>query len=155
MSVERIWEVLNPLAEAEGVKIFDIEPASGPAGVLRVYIYGGEARQSTAGLEQCARLSKKILDLECIEEMIPGECTLEVSTPGINRRLRRPEHFAEAVGERARLTVRKEDEKKGVLRGIIKSAENGLLEVEDETSHQVVSVSLSDVTEARIDFLFK
>lgn len=155
MSVEKIWEVLTPLAEKEEVKIFDIEPASGPAGVLRVYIYSGEARSSKAGLEQCTRLSKKILDLECIEEMIPGQCTLEVSTPGINRRLRRPEHFEEALGERVRLTVRYPEGKKGVLRGVIKSAAEGSLEVDDEASQEVVRVALDDVSEARVDFLFK
>jgi ribosome maturation factor RimP len=73
----------------------------------------------SASLEDCARVSRFLLESPLLEELFPGECTIEVSSPGINRRLRYAEHFKGAVGERVRLVV---DRKRLSSEGSVASA---------------------------------
>jgi hypothetical protein len=80
---------------------------------LRVFVTGPNG--AAIGVGECAKLSKRIIDLEDAEELMPGETLLEVSSPGINRRLRRPEHFARAVGERVKITVEHQKEGSAII----------------------------------------
>ncbi|MGH7886450.1 MAG: ribosome maturation factor RimP [Candidatus Binatia bacterium] len=105
-SIGRVWQLAAPLAASEGLEIVDIELKSegGRSGrVLRVYI----DKQGGPSLDELSRLSRALSDLlDEHDEVVDGAYTLEVSSPGINRPLKQPEHFSRFVGKRIRVRTR-------------------------------------------------
>lgn len=87
------------VCQREGCFLYDIELiGSGRGRVLRVFI---DKEQVGAGIEDCSNVSKGLNLLLDVEDIIPGgSYNLEVSTPGIDRRLSKPWHFARAVGKK-------------------------------------------------------
>lgn len=178
MEAERLslWEIVSQVVADEGVELFDIDMPSDTSrgGVLRVYITRarngvaeraqteiietdeeGTADRGGISFEDCVRVSKRLLDLDEQQELIPEHCNLEVSSPGINRRLRRPEHFAGAVGERVRVKFR--DNSTGVtqvLCGQILEADGRSFSLEAEAKKERITIGFNELKEARVDFKF-
>jgi ribosome maturation factor RimP len=90
---EQIAEALRPTVQAEGLEIWDVE-RSGTS--LRVLV----ERSGGVDLGTISKVSGAISAvLDARDELVPaGHYTLEVSSPGLERRLRRPGHFAAFVG---------------------------------------------------------
>ncbi len=104
-TVARIWQLAAPLAEKEAMEIVDIElrhEGSRGGRVLRLYL----DKEGGPNLEELSRISRQLSDLLDSEDAVEGAYTLEVSSPGINRPLRRPEHFRRVVGKKIRLRTR-------------------------------------------------
>jgi ribosome maturation factor RimP len=104
-TVERLWRLAAPLAAQEGMEIIDIEfrREGGRAGrVLRLYL----DKEGGPNVDDISRVSRALSDVLDAEDAVDGAYTLEVSSPGINRPLRRPEHFAHFVGKRIRVRTR-------------------------------------------------
>lgn len=135
-----------------------------------------QTRSVTSGgiaFEDCVRVSKQISALMESEEgqtlgLSDNDWSLEVSSPGINRTLRLPEHFAGAIGERIRLKIPSallapeggdpsapSGRKRQLVVGVLRALEGELLQVELEKTGQSLKVPLGQVYEARVDFLFK
>lgn len=95
-----------PLARGEGLEIVDIELKSegGRGGrVLRLYL----DKEGGPSVDELSRVSHGLSDLlDEHEDIVEGAYTLEVSSPGINRPLRRPEHFARFIGKKVRVRTR-------------------------------------------------
>ena len=106
-TLERLWGIVEPLAADQGLEVVDVELRhEGRAGrVLRVYLDRVEKQDETEapGLDELSRVSRELSDLLDIYDVVEGGYTLEVSSPGVNRPLRKPEHFARFVGRRVRL----------------------------------------------------
>lgn len=177
METERLslWEIVSGVVADEGVELFDIDvPADASrGGVLRVFITrapSGSQKMPTEiietdteetadrggiSFEDCVRVSKRLLDLDEKQQLIPENCTLEVSSPGINRRLRRPEHFARAVGERVRVKFR--DHSTGVtqvLCGQVLEADDRGFALQAEAKKERITIGFNELKEARVDFKF-
>jgi ribosome maturation factor RimP len=120
----------------------------------------GNADSSEGGkggitFEDCVRVSKRLLDLDEQEELIPAHCTLEVSSPGINRSLRLPDHFVGAIGERVRVKFRSEDTgATRVVHGYIREASGEQIALEGEAKNERIEIPLREIKEARVDFKF-
>ena len=94
-----LWAKIEGVVEAQGLTLFDIDEPKGSAdGVLRVYISDPNRSGKGVGFEDCTRVCKILLDLDEQESFVPDGCSLEVSSPGVNRRLRWPSHFQGAIG---------------------------------------------------------
>jgi ribosome maturation factor RimP len=105
--------------------------------------------------EDCVRVSKRLLDLDEQQELIPEHCNLEVSSPGVNRRLRLPQHFRGAVGERVRVKYRSESTGiTQVLCGHVVDADEQGFSLEGEAKKDRISIAFNEVKEARVDFKF-
>jgi ribosome maturation factor RimP len=161
-----LWKRIAQLVEAEGLELFDLEePASAHGGAaLRVFLAfplqakGEEGERRSVGFEECTRVSRVLLDVDEATPFIPEGCLLEVSSPGVNRKLRRPEHFAGAVGERVKLKFQPGDgiPNRTVL-GTLKSSDGVRIVLEAasaEQGEQLIDVALENVREARVDFEF-
>lgn len=101
----RVWELAAPLAENEGMEIVDVElchERSRGGRVLRLYLdkAGGPT------VDDLSRVSRQLSELLDSQDVVSGAYTLEVSSPGINRPLKRPEHFARYIGKRVRIRTR-------------------------------------------------
>jgi ribosome maturation factor RimP len=113
--------LVRPVIEGEGLELVDVTFAreSGRR-VLRVIV----DRDGGIDLDTISELSQKVsrrLDLEGFE---PGPYALEVSTPGIERPLRRPQDFRRAVGERVRVKT-----EEGVVEGELRAAEDDAIRI--------------------------
>ena len=90
-----IEKLLIPPIEALGCELWGIELMSmGRHTKLRVYI----ERSEGVSIDDCERVSRDVSDLLDIEDVMPQSYTLEVSSPGMDRILFRPDHYAQNVG---------------------------------------------------------
>lgn len=106
-TLDRLWEIVDPLAAGEELEVVDIELRhEGRSGrVLRVYLDKSEKQDEldAPGLDELSRVSRELSDILDVHDVVEGAYTLEVSSPGVNRPLRKPEHFARCVGQRVRV----------------------------------------------------
>jgi ribosome maturation factor RimP len=104
-TIGRIWELAAPLAAGEGMEIVDIElRGEGSRGgrILRLYL----DREGGPNMDELSRVSRGLSEILDQHDVVDGTYTLEVSSPGINRPLKRPEHFAKFVGKKVRVRTR-------------------------------------------------
>ena len=108
--------LVRPVIEGEGLDLVDVTfGREGGRRILRLTV----DKEGGVDLDTISQISQKVsrrLDLEGFE---PGPYALELTTPGIERPLRRPQDFRRAVGQRVR--VRTGD---GVLEGELRAAED-------------------------------
>jgi ribosome maturation factor RimP len=99
---EKLIGLVEPLLANLGYELVDLELSTGHgSGMLRVYI----DRPTGVGIEDCERVSREVSALLDVHDPIPTAYRLEVSTPGLDRVLRTPAHFARFAGERAEIEL--------------------------------------------------
>lgn len=101
-TLTRVWQLAGPLAEGEGMEIVDIDfrhEGSRGGRVLRLYL----DKEGGPNMDDLSRVSRQLSELLDAQDTIEGAYTLEVSSPGINRPLKKPAHFARFVGKRIRV----------------------------------------------------
>ncbi len=99
MSVaERLWDRIGPYLAAEDVELDDVEVLGGGK-IVRITVDA----EDSLGVDRIAELSRAISRLIDEEDPFSGSYTLEVSSPGLERKLRRPEHFTKSVGRTAKV----------------------------------------------------
>ncbi|MGB5620921.1 MAG: ribosome maturation factor RimP [Gammaproteobacteria bacterium] len=100
--VTELITLLEPDIRSLGYELVDLElNTGGRNGVLRLFIDS----ESGITLDDCEKVSHQVSALLDVEDPIPGHYSLEVSSPGVNRRLRRHEDFARFVGERVKIEL--------------------------------------------------
>lgn len=93
MAIEdRIRELVVPVLRAHDAELYDLQFEGG---ILRVLL----DREGGIDIDTIGSVSREVSRLLDDTDPIPGSFTLEVSSPGLERRLRTPEHFIRAVGE--------------------------------------------------------
>jgi len=93
---QQLEALLAPSVMALGLRIWGIEYLSqGKRSLLRIYIDGDEG----VTIDDCERVSKQVSDLLDVENVLASSYTLEVSSPGLDRLLFKPEQYAESIGE--------------------------------------------------------
>ena len=99
---DALLRLLEPPVEALGYELVDVEfPQAGRGGLLRLFIDRRvDDVQGSITVDDCARVSHAVSDVLEIEDPIKGHYTLEVSSPGFDRILRKREHFERFMGER-------------------------------------------------------
>ena len=90
-TADRVRELIVPLVEAADLEVYDLDLNGG---VLQVLV----DREGGADIDAIARLARSISHALDEHDPIDGHYTLEVSTPGLERPLRTPDHFARATG---------------------------------------------------------
>lgn len=105
-AVERIRALVEEIAASEGMEVVDIElRGAGHSRALRIFIDRPDAKITHADCELISRQVSAVLD---VEDMVPGKSpyVLEVSSPGMDRRLVKPEHFRRFAGKKVKVTTR-------------------------------------------------
>jgi len=111
LDVERVREIADRVAASSGLEIVEIEfLGGGKARMLRVFLDKSSAGATPlAGVthEDCVQFSREFGTILDVEDAVPGgSYTLEVSSPGLDRRLTRPADFARFTGSRLKLMTR-------------------------------------------------
>ncbi len=102
MQQQEIVALLEPEIESLGYELADIEVNIG-GGVLRLFIDS----ENGITLDDCAAVSRAVSALLDVEDPIPGEYNLEVSSPGLNRRLVKVAHFERFVGSKVKVKLKR------------------------------------------------
>lgn len=147
--IEKLEQVAQGCCEREGCVLYDLEWVSGSKGqgrILRVFV---DRQDQAVSLEDCEKVSRGLSLMLDVEDVIPGnEYTLEVSTPGLERVLRKPEHFKQALNKEIQLRTKQSiydfnpqiqtDTKRMNARGEVQSTdEEGLVLKVDGTEMKV------------------
>lgn len=136
---------LAPLVEGLGYELWELEYSPGRGnGFLRLYI------DAAAGitLDDCERVSRAVSEVLDAEDPIPGQYTLEVSSPGLERPLRTAEHFARFVGETVSVETVQAIEGRRRFKGVLAAA--GAETVEVEVDGRPWTLPLSGIRKAHL-----
>ncbi len=123
-----VLEMARPLAQELGLSIWDVQYVKeGAEWVLRVCI----DKEGGVGIDDCVDMTHALNPLLDQKDPVPQEYTLEVASPGLNRKLTRPEHLEAYTGEpvRARL-IRPLEDGRRELEGLLLGAGDGQLEIQ-------------------------
>ena len=144
----RLEQLIQPYLAAQGVELVEVElsqPRKGRA-TLRLFV----DREGGITLEEITRVSKVVGELLDVHELISSSYTLEVSSPGLTRKLKEPRDYERYTGRLVRLTTRSPWQGKQVHRGILQGlAGEEVTLTEGET---VVRIPLEEIAKARLDF---
>jgi len=118
---DTVEPLLEKIAEEQNVTLYDLEYVKeGGDRVLRLYI----DKENGVDINDCERVSRAAEAMLDELDPISEAYTLEVSSPGVERRLRRDRHFADNAGKKVEVRLFKNIEGRKVYKGIL----NGLIE---------------------------
>ena len=127
----RTEELLAPIAEENGVEIYDVEYLKeGSDWYLRAYIDKPEG----VNIQDCENVSRSLSDKLDEVDFIDDAYILEVSSPGLGRTLKKDKHLEKSLGEEVELRLYKPRDKQKEFTGILKSfdADSVIIETEEE-----------------------
>ncbi len=97
---QKVRDVAGPIVAGESMELLEVEYVREREGwVLRLFV----DKAGGVGLEDCQQASRAVETALDVEDIIPQEYSLEVSSPGLNRPLSKPEHFKKVEGQRVKL----------------------------------------------------
>jgi ribosome maturation factor RimP len=100
--IEKIEALAAQVAREEMVEVFELDVVrEGPRTLIRVYL----DREGGIRLGECESFSRKLSAVLDVHDPMPCPYVLEVSSPGLNRRLTKPAHFQAAAGKRIRVSL--------------------------------------------------
>jgi len=145
MSRDELVKLLEPAIEKLGYELADLELKLGGAdGLLRLFI----DKDGGIEIDDCSSVSRQVSAILDVENPLPGNYTLEVSSPGLDRTLTKPAHFQRFMGEDVKVKLRFPLEGRRNFRGALKAADEENIEVEvDGESH---SLPIATIESARL-----
>ncbi|MEM7432506.1 MAG: ribosome maturation factor RimP [Pseudomonadota bacterium] len=145
MRAEELTRLLEPTVEQLGYELSDLEVRlGGRNGLLRLFI----DRPDGIGLDDCEKVSMAVSALLDVEDPLPGQYNLEVSSPGADRTLTKLEHFERFMGETIKVQMRFPIDGRRRFRGTLSAADSENIVVEvDGTAH---TLSVATIETARL-----
>ena len=144
MDKEGLIRLLEPTVNALGYDLVDLDFRPGRGGLVRVFIDKAPA----VTLSDCEIVSEQVGALLDVEDPLPSGYVLEVSSPGVDRRLRTRQHFADVVGEEVKVELKRAIEGRRRFRGVLTGTN------EDEIALEVDGVAwqlpIVDIGQARL-----
>ena len=142
---ENLTEMLEPAIEAMGFELADLELNLGHSrGVLRLFI----DHEKGIGLEDCEAVSRQVSGLLDVEDPIAMDYRLEVSSPALDRKLVKPEHFDRFVGCEIKTSLKRLIDGRRRIRGQLIRREGETVIV--KSAEEVCSIPLADIEVARL-----
>jgi ribosome maturation factor RimP len=146
MDTEKIEALAGEIARDLSLSLFDLEVArEGPRLILRVYV-DREGGVDLSGIQTFSRRFGALLD---VEDPVEGQYVLEVSSPGLNRRLRKPEHFSLSLGKRIRVAlVEMRDGRRNLAGTLVGCDRDGIVVKADEAEFRI---AYGDIRKANLE----
>ena len=145
--VEQLWQLVEPPVMGAGLELVELDFNREAEGwVLRVYIdrpwtnndQGGEHSQGSISFDECERVSRDLSAALDVADAITHAYRLEVSSPGLERPLRRARDFQRFAGQKAKIRTVDMVEGRRNFSGTIRGANGDAVEVEcDGRSYQI------------------
>jgi len=156
--VERVREIVERVGASSGLEVVEVEMrGGGRARMLRIFIDkpGGVTH------EDCANLSREVGTILDVEDAVPGgSYVLEVSSPGLDRKLSRAADYQRFTGSRVKVTTRNPVNGNRHFEGRLESFQDGLLTLDvtpvrkkpraTEAEPQKLQIELGNVEKANL-----
>jgi len=155
--VERVRAAAARVAGTLGLEIFDVQFRREASGmVLRVRIDRpgpASTAEESVSVDECARVSRDLSAVLDVEEIIATAYTLEVSSPGLDRPLRRADDFRRFAGRRVKLVVRPPVDGQAFFKGRLGGMDGTdvIVEGDDGRPHRV---PIDAITRANLEVEF-
>ena len=155
--VDKVRAIAERVAAGYGLEVFDVQfRREAPGMVLRVRLdRPGPAAKEEDGVSvgDCANVSRELSAIFDVEEVVPTAYTLEVSSPGLDRPLRRADDYRRFTGRLAKVVMREKVDGQGFFRGRIAGVDGSdvLIEADDKRTHRV---PLELITRANLEVEF-
>ncbi len=148
--LKEIERLIEPVLAEMGIELVDMEYRSGQGRrVLSIYA----DRPTGINLDDCAMVSREIGNLLDVKDLLQHHYVLEVSSPGLNRPLKREKDFLRAIGQKIKVKTAVPLKGRKNFSGVLQSFENGTLQLKlDDT---VVRISKESVNKANLVFDFE
>jgi ribosome maturation factor RimP len=155
--LEQVREMATRIAGSYGLDIFDVEmKREGGQLVLRVIVdRPGPASkpEESVSIEDCARVAEELGTLLDVDDVMPGEYTFEVSSPGLDRPLRHADDYRRFAGRWAKVVTSQPVGRQTAFSGRLKGVEGDDLLFESE-GKKLVKLPLNLIKRARLDLEF-
>lgn len=165
--LDQVREIVERVATSSGLEVVEVDlRGAGKARMLRIVIDKiGEpgAGDKPVGVthEDCANLSREVGTILDVEDLIPGNSyVLEVSSPGLDRKLLRPADYERFTGSKVKLTTRNPVNGNRHFEGRLQSFHEGRLTLDmstprkkarpDEAAPQTLEIELANVEKANL-----
>lgn len=145
VTAAELTRLLEPDIERLGYELIDLElRLGGRNGVVRLFIDSPQG----IGLDDCEKVSLAVSALLDIEDPLPGQYNLEVSSPGLDRKLTKIEHFQRFIGQTLKVQMRFPVNGRKRFRGtLLASTEDEIVVQVDGESH---SLPMKTIDTARL-----
>jgi len=155
--VDKVRNIAGRVAADRGLEVFDVQfRREAPGMVLRVQIDrpgpAGTAEDSVS-VDDCAHVSRELSAILDVEDVVPTAYTLEVSSPGLDRPLRRADDYRRFAGRLAKIVVREKVDGQGFFRGKLAGVDGTdvLIDADDRKTHRV---PIDAITRANLEVEF-
>jgi ribosome maturation factor RimP len=155
--VDKVRDIAARVAAGRGLEIFDVQfRREAPGMVLRIQIDRpgpAASAEESVSVEDCAHVSRELSAILDVEDVVPTAYTLEVSSPGLDRPLRRSDDYRRFAGRVAKIVMRDRIDGQGYFRGRLGGVDGGdvLIDGEDGKRHRV---PLTTITRANLEVEF-
>ncbi len=144
--VDRVQAIAMPLLSEQAMELVDIEYRREPRGwVLRLLI----DKEEGVTLNDCTRVSEELGRILDVEDFILNPYTLEISSPGLNRPLKREEDFLKYRGRRIRMKTFHLIGTRRQFKGKLVGVTEGRIEI--ETEGEIFRIPLCEVAKANLE----
>ena len=141
MGSEELAKLLQPTIERLGYELSDLEARlSGGRGVVRVFI----DKLDGVGLEDCEKVSLAVSALLDVEDPVVGQYDLEVSSPGLDRKLTKIAHFQRFKGETVKVQMRFPIAGRRRFRGTLVSSDDAHIVVNVDGASHTLPMAMID-----------
>jgi ribosome maturation factor RimP len=146
---QKIEEIAERVGARAGIEIAGVELLGGGAGrLLRIFIDKPEGVTHA----DCEYISQNVGTILDVEDVVPGaRYTLEVSSPGVERKLSKPREFERFVGQKVKVVLRQPVENQRHWTGALKSFTQGIITLEPSPGRSV-QFALEQVEKANLKF---
>jgi ribosome maturation factor RimP len=153
MQLEKVREAAERVAGSLGLEIFDVEWKVGKQRLLRVYIdrLPGPQNPEELGIthKDCERVSEQLSVILDVEDLIPGPSyVLEVSSPGLDRKLIKPTDYERFVGRLAKVWVTEPIENQNYFEGRLAGYADGMVKL--KVRDRELAVPFSGIKKANL-----
>lgn len=140
-----LWELFEPVVRGMGYDLIEIEHVPNPKhGVLRLYI----DKEDGVNIDDCSAVSEQISALIDVEDPVRGHFNLEVSSPGLDRPLRRLQDFQRFTGSLVKLKTAMPLDGQRNFKGRLLEANEDVLVIETDTEE--ITLPMSALEKARL-----
>lgn len=145
--IDQVSMVVEPVLDEMGFELVDVEyVAAGGRSVLRLYM----DRPGGVTLDDCARVSREIGVLIDVKDLIPERYVLEVSSPGLNRRLKKEKDFVWAMGKKVKVRMKSPMEGRRNFTGRLTGMKEGTIVV--EVDQKETALPMKGIDKANVVF---
>lgn len=142
---EQVMALLEPTVESMGFELAELECRIGHGrGMLRLFI----DREGGITLEDCEQVSRQVAAVLDVEDPIPGDYDLEVSSPGLDRKLVKPVHFDRFSGCEVKIRLRRMLGDRRKFRGTLLRRDGSDLVI--EVDGDAMTVPMDEIEVARL-----